>query len=341
MNKMTHGPCVLQGKDVYFVLVPAPTGQGCVTGNPRPIRISHHGFCCLGARAFPAKPSRRHLYLAPNSHSLVPFPNCYRILLRKYKFICLVQSSAQNPQRLPRCSYKAAVQAQHHLVLVVILTSMLPLSLSCCYKPTTFLGCFQDTKSPRSTHFQPHSCSPGDRWVNSQVPLSLCIVIHGINCPSLLLACNTRAFCSSLHNASCLSRLLGEGGGSPPSVAVGWLGRLVFIQSHRSDMSQVIWPRSDGADTAAKVHVTTPKKNKQYKNRFHRTSLSRVLFRSMGNQGRGSSGAEGSTSMCEDLGSILCIRGKKNQTMKIYPMVESTQVIEELVSVHENTALFF
>lgn len=148
MNKMTHGPCVLQGKAVYFVLVPAPTGQGCVTGNPRPIRISHHEFCGLGARAFPTKPSRCHLYLVPNSHSLVPFPNCYRILLRRYKFICLVQSSAQNPQRLPRCSYKAGVQAQHSLVPVVILTSMLPLSVTCCYKLTAFLGCFQDTKSP-------------------------------------------------------------------------------------------------------------------------------------------------------------------------------------------------
>lgn len=76
-------------------------------------------------------------------------------------------------------------------------------------------------------------------------------------------------------------------------------------------MSQVIWPRSDGADTGAQVHVTTHKKNKQDKNRFHRTNLSRVLFWSMGNQSWGSSGVEYSTSMCEDRGSILCIREKK------------------------------
>lgn len=142
MNKMTHGPCILQGKAVYFVLVPEPTGQGCLTRTPRPIRIPHHEFSCLGARAFPAKPSRCHLYLAPNSHSLVPFPNSYRIFLRRYKFTCSGQSSAQNPQRLPRCSCKAGVQAQHHLVPVVILTSMLPLSVSCCYKPMGFPGVF-------------------------------------------------------------------------------------------------------------------------------------------------------------------------------------------------------
>lgn len=103
-------------------------------------------------------------------------------------------------------------------------------------------------------------------------------------------------------------------------------------------------PRSYGPEVTLEpsVHVTTHKKNKQDKNRFHRTNLSRVLFRSMGNQSWGSSGVEYSTSMCEDRGSILCIREKKkNQTMKTYPVVESTQVIEELVSVHQNTAPFF
>lgn len=147
MNKMTHGPCVLQGKAVYFVLVPAPTEQGCLTRNPRPVRIPHHEFCCLSARVFPAKPSRRHLDLAPNSHSLVPFPNCYRIFLRRHKFTCLGQSSktlrgfpgAHTKQESGPASPCPGGRSdfQCWLYLYPVATN-----------PWAFLRCFQDTKSP-------------------------------------------------------------------------------------------------------------------------------------------------------------------------------------------------
>lgn len=141
-----------------------PRDSRCLTRNTKPIRILHHGSCCLNTGAL-----FQSLLLQPLSPTPCSRLQRSNLLSRwlqdvplRHRFTCSGQSSAHNPQWLPTSS--AQSRGPH---LASRLDSYCPCGhsdLQCCllltHAATDLLGslwCFQDTKCLCSIHFQPYS----------------------------------------------------------------------------------------------------------------------------------------------------------------------------------------
>lgn len=104
--------------------------------DPKANQDPNYESCCLSTSA---TPSHCHLYLVPNPHSLVPFPNGYRMFLHLLRSVLGSKSSEASQVLSTKRESSLGLQAQHHLVPVAILTfnvaSIYTLLLLTCWLP--------------------------------------------------------------------------------------------------------------------------------------------------------------------------------------------------------------